>query len=217
MASHGAGENDVDYEYRFDLPSGWFDLTLEHCHYSDAVILAGSVMKGFNLLELDVSRRDLLRDLTDRALILNSDAPIFAAACYAPNGNGLANLKVDTYGEEGVPRPAPEEVVPMLLKWSNREVASEPDIKYLDLAAGPAVRVQVMLKAKRRLGFGRQLSECVDYAVFPPGVNHLVVVNTRWRSMERTDELSRCTDEFVAAMRRVPVDINGDEVASPNE
>ena len=106
-------------------------------------------------------------------------------------------------------------LAPLLLDWSDGDIAGEPDITYLDLGAGPAVRVQAMLKTKRLLGFSRQLSEFIDYAVFPPGVDHLVVVDVAWRSMAHTDELTALTDELVATMRRVPVDANGDEI-KPN-
>ncbi|MBD0843085.1 MULTISPECIES: hypothetical protein [unclassified Streptomyces] len=207
-----AGSPVGDQVTRFEFQPGWIDLTLEHRIQAEAVGLAGAVMGRFNRLERTVDDRALLNDLVERALFLNSDSPDLAAAYYTPGGVGLADLRVDSFGAEDDPRTSPAEVVPLLLDWSNAKVVGEPDIRYLDLDAGPAVRVQAMLKSKRMLGFGAKLAELVRYAVFPPGVSHMVVVTVTWQSMAASDELVRLTDELVSTMRQVSVDSEGNEL-----
>ncbi|MEV8594996.1 hypothetical protein [Streptomyces sp. NPDC052012] len=207
MAENAADMPIGDYETRFDFQSGWVDLTLDHPIQAEALGLAGAVVRRFNPLERSVSERDLLNDLVDRALFLNKDEPDIAAAYYTPRGVGLADLRVDSYADEDAPRPSPSEMTPLLLDWSNAKVVGEPDIRYLDLAAGPAVRVQAMLKGRRILGFGSQLTESIKYAVFPPDVHYVVVVSVTWRNIEHSDELTRLTDELVSTMRQVPVGV----------
>ncbi|GAB2982119.1 hypothetical protein GCM10023080_055400 [Streptomyces pseudoechinosporeus] len=206
-----------DYACRFDFQPGWVDLTLPEATKAAAKELATETVNRLNPLSLEIEKSAVLDDMVDRAVDLNDDGPILAGAYYSENGVGLANLKVDSYGEEGVPRPTPAEVQPMLLDWANAEVASEPEITYLNLPVGPAVRVQAMLKAKRLLGFGRRLSEFVKYAVFPPGLNSLIVVTVTWEAVQKTEELTQLTDELVSTMRLVPLDADGNEITSiPN-
>ncbi|GGW33405.1 hypothetical protein GCM10010320_10530 [Streptomyces caelestis] len=212
--AHEVGSSVGDYETRFDFQSGWIDLTLDNGVHAEALGLAGAAMERFNPLERTVSDRDLLNDLVDRALFLSSDQPDLAAAYYTPGGIGLADLRVDSYADEGVPRPSPAEMTPLLLDWSNAKVVGDPEVRYLDLEAGPAVRVQAILKVKRMLGFGSQLTEFIKYAVFPPDVRYVVVVTVTWRSMAESDEVVRLTDDLVSTMRQVPVGAEGNELGS---
>ncbi|MEU3900176.1 hypothetical protein [Streptomyces sp. NPDC045251] len=87
--------------------------------------------------------------MVERAVDRDDDVPTLAAAYYSEAGEALANLLVDSYGDEGVPRPGPSEVIPLLLRRTNAEIAGVPQIGHIELAAGPAVRVQAMLKVKR--------------------------------------------------------------------
>jgi hypothetical protein len=144
---------------------------------------------------------------------LNDDVPTLAAAYYTESGEALANLMVDSYGDEGVERPTREEVQPILLEWANAEVAGEPQIAYLDLPAGPAVRVQAMLQVKRMFGFGRKLTEFIKYAVFPPGMKSLIVVTVTWEAIARTEELAELADEAVQTLRITPL-VSGGGVAT---
>jgi hypothetical protein len=216
MTAAGDGRPVDDYACRFDFQPGWVDLTLSEVTKAAAKALATETVNRLNPLNLEVEKSAVFGDMVERAFELNEDDPILAGAYYAENGVGLADLKVDSYGEGGVARPTPEDVQPLLLEWSNAEVASEPHITYLDLPAGPAVRVQAMLRTRRLLGFGRRLSEFVKYAVFPPGLNSLVVVTVTWQAIDRAEELTRLTDELVSTMRLVPVDVDGNEIADPN-
>ncbi|MFE6361837.1 hypothetical protein ACFVP3_17830 [Streptomyces sp. NPDC057806] len=211
-AGQAAGLPGNEHVTRFNLQPGWVDLTLNHRSSAQAAGLADAALKRFNPLERAVTDRDLLDDLVERALFLNSDEPDLAAAFYTPGGVGLANLRVDSYGSEDDPRTSPAEVVPLLLDWSNAKVVGEPDVTFLDLDAGPAVRIQAMLKSKRFLGFGTQLAEFIKYAVFPPGETYMVVITTTWQDMAQSDELVRLADELVSSMRQVPVDAEGNEV-----
>lgn len=205
-----------DYVCRFDFQHGWVDLTLSEATKPAAKALAAETLSRLNPLRLEVEKSAVFDDMVDRACELNEDGPILAGAYYAENGVGLANFKVDSYGEEGVARPTPGEVQPLLLEWANAEVASEPDITYLELAGSPAVRVQAMLKARRFLGLGRRLAEFIKYAVFPPGLNNLVVITVTWQAIDQTESLTQLADELVSTMRFVPVDAVGNEITNPN-
>ncbi len=175
--------------------------------------MAGAAVRDrFNKLTLQVSERDLLDDLVDRAMDLNSDEPILAASYYGSDGVGLVNLVVDSYGDEAMPRPSREEVQPLLLQIGNGDIVGEPEVSHVDLAAGPAIRVKATVKTRRMLGLGRRLGEFIKYAVFPPGIKQLVVVTANWQDIAHTDELSRATDELVWTMRNVPLDADGREI-----
>lgn len=198
-----------DHVTQFDFQAGWVDLTLEHSRsHAEALGLAGAVMARFSPLERTVDDRELLNDLVDRALFLNKKEPLLAAAYYTPAGVSLADLWVDSYAEPDAPRPAPAEVVPLLLDWSNAKVEGLPGITYVDLEAGSAVRVQAMMRSKRLLGLGSKLAEIVRYAIFPPGLKSMVVVTATWQDMSHSDELVQLTDELVSSLKLVPV---GDE------
>ncbi|MFD5229944.1 hypothetical protein [Streptomyces qaidamensis] len=214
MDAHEVGSSVDDYETRFDFQPGWVDLFLENRIHAEALGVAGAALERFNPLERTVNDRDLLKDLVDRALSLNTDQPDLAAAYYTRGGVGIADLRVDSYADEDAPRPTAAEITPLLLDWSNAKVVGDPNVRYLDLDAGPAVRVQAMLKSKRILGFGSQLTEFIKYAVFPPDVGYVVVVTVTWRSMNESEEIVRLTDELVSTMRQVPRGPEGAEMGS---
>ncbi|MFF1698280.1 hypothetical protein ACFVXC_32445 [Streptomyces sp. NPDC058257] len=202
-----------DYKCRFSLQDGWVDLSLEGGTKAEALGLAGQAVDRFNPIELTVGGRELVDELADRAMYLNKGEPNFAASYYTAGGIRLADLLVDSYGEESTPRPAPAEVTPLLLDWSNAEIVGDPDIAYMDLATGAAaVRVRSVLKVKRMLGFGSRLGEFIKYAVFPPGFNTLDVIAVSWENMERSDEIAQLADELVSTMTIVHVDADGNEI-----
>ncbi|MFF3615999.1 hypothetical protein [Streptomyces sp. NPDC002580] len=194
-----------EFECRFEFQPGWIDLTLRDGTKAEAKALATGVVNSLNPLALEIEKSVVFDDMVDRAVDLNDDVPTLAAAYYTESGEALANLMVDSYGDEGVERPTREDVQPLLLKWANAEVAGEPQVAYLDLPAGPAVRVQAMLKVKRMLGFGRKLTEFIKYAVFPPGMNSLIVVTVTWEAIARTEEIAALADEAVQTLRITPL------------
>ncbi|MFJ6571607.1 hypothetical protein ACIQNU_29800 [Streptomyces sp. NPDC091292] len=195
-----------DYECRFSFQDGWVGLTLEGGTRAEAMGLAGAVMREFDPSGLSVDSRTLFDDLVDRAMGLNSDDPIMTAAYYTPGVVALADLRVDSYGEDGVPRPSPSEVTPLLLDWSNATIAGDPEVTYLDHAAGQAVRVHALVRVKGMFGQRRPLGEFVKYAVFPSGFDSIVVVTVSWQRVHEHDELIRITDDLVAGMQVVPVE-----------
>ncbi|MGW4877145.1 hypothetical protein ACWEPI_11365 [Streptomyces sp. NPDC004262] len=189
------------FECVFEFQPGWIDLTLQEGTKAEAKALATEVVNHLNPLGLEIEKSAVFDDMVERAVSLNADVPVLAAAYYTETGEALAGLMVEGYGDEGVPRPTAEEVTPLLLEWGNARVTGEPQIARLDLAAGPAIRVQSMLEVKRRLGFGRKLTEFIRYAVFPPGMATLVVVTVTWEKIARTEEITELTDEAVRSMR----------------
>lgn len=196
---------DETFECSFEFQPGWIDLTLREGTRAEAKALATQVVNRLNPLGLEIEKSAVFDDLVERAVDLNDDVPTLAAAYYSEAGEALANLTVDSYGDEGVPRPGPEEVVPLLLRWGNAQVTGDPRITRLEPAAGPAVRIQAMLKVKRMLGFGRKPAEFIKYAVFPPGMEGLVVVTVTWEKIALTEQITELADEAVRTMRVTPL------------
>ncbi|WP_369261196.1 hypothetical protein [Streptomyces sp. R35] len=199
------------YECSFDFQPGWVDLTLREGTKAEAKALATEVVNRLNPLALQIQNSAVFDDMVERALDLNADAPTLAAAYYSEAGEALANLMVDGYGDEGVPRPGVEEVIPMILEWDNAEVTGDPEITHLELAAGPAVRVQAMLKVKRMFGLGRKLTEFIKYAVFPPDMQSLIVVTVEWEKIALTEQITELADEAVRTLRISPLAAGGAE------
>lgn len=201
-----------DCNFRFQLDGGWIDLTLDDGLTAEALGLAAQAVNRFNPLELTVSGRKLADDLTARAVRLNKSEPILAASYYTPGGVRLVDLLVDSYGDDDAPLPTPAEVVPLLLDWSNAQIAGEPDVRYMNLASVPAVRVQAMVETKRKFGFGGRLGEFIKYAFFPPGLEVFVVVSASWDSIQDSEEIARLTDSLVGTLTIIPVDSDGNEI-----
>lgn len=196
---------DETYECTFEFQPGWIDLTLRDGTKAEAKALATEVVNRLNPLGLEIEKSAVFDDMVERAVDLNDDVPTLAAAYYSEAGEALANLMVDSYGDEGVPRPGADEVIPLLLEWGNAKVTGTPEITHLELAAGPAVRIQAMLQAKRMLGFGRKLTEFIKYAVFPPDMQSLIVVTVTWEKIAVTEQIAELADEAVRTMRITPL------------
>ncbi|MGH4032437.1 hypothetical protein ACQB60_26255 [Actinomycetota bacterium Odt1-20B] len=146
--------------------------------------------------------------LTASALA-EGDAVVLKGAFYADSGVEAATLDVKVYGEEGV-RPTPEELQPLLLEWKDAQVVSEPEVSYLELPAGPAVRVQATVKTKGVLGFGGRLVEFIRYAVCPTINDDAVVVTGRWGTASDSGELTRMVDEMMPSLQVTADDAHAD-------
>lgn len=200
---------DENWEVIFEFQPGWIDLTIREGTKAEATALATEVVNDLNPRGLAIETSAPFDDMFRRAVRLNRDMPALAAAYYTEAGEALADLMVDGYGDEGVPRPSAEEVTPLMLQWGNARVTGEPQITRLELPAGPAVRVQSMLKVRRWLGFGRKLTECIRYAVFPPDLQTLVVVTVHWEKIARSEEITALADEAVRSMQINPLSKDG--------
>ncbi|MEU0783719.1 hypothetical protein ABZ341_19350 [Streptomyces sp. NPDC006173] len=206
-----------DFECSFEFQPGWVDLTLREGTRAEAKALATQVVNSLNPLGLEIENSAVFDDMVERAVDLNEDVPTLAAAYYTEKGEALANLMVDSYGDEGVERPSREEFQPVLLEWANGEIAGEAQVEYLDLPAGPAVRVQAMLEVKRMFGFGRKLTEFIRYAVLPPGMKSLIVVTVTWEAVARTEDITELADEAVQTMRIAPLAAEDGEPVVPGD
>ncbi|MFI1565048.1 hypothetical protein ACH4ZX_18685 [Streptomyces sp. NPDC020490] len=193
------------YECTFEFQPGWVDLTLQAGTKAEAKALATEVVNRLNPLGPEIEKSAVFDDMVGRAVDLNEDFPTLAAAYNTEAGEALADLSVDGYSDEGVPRPSAEEVTPLLLEWGNAEAIGEPQITRLELAAGPAVRVQSLLKVKRMLGLGRKVTEFIRYAVFPPHLQTLIVVTVTWEKIALSAEITELADEAVRTMRINPL------------
>ncbi|MEU5685003.1 hypothetical protein DEJ48_16595 [Streptomyces venezuelae] len=194
-----------DFIAEFDFGGGWLDLTLHEGTRAEARTLAARLVGQFDPLRLGVSKAALQQELEEHALSVQDSGPILSAVAYTDSGVFLADMNVIAYGEDGVTRPTPEEYQGMLLKWSYAEVKGDARITEVELPIGPAVRVQAVLVEKRRLGWGKKLSECVRYWVWPTGHEEILLVEARWLNFERTNELTDLVDRVMPSLRLVPV------------
>ncbi|WAZ23368.1 hypothetical protein STRCI_004707 [Streptomyces cinnabarinus] len=170
-------------------------------------------MTAFDRTELKVKNRKLIRDIRRQALALSVDSPNLAVAYYTPQGRAVAGLTLNSYSDDGQPRPTPDEVVPLLVDFGDAEVVGEPEVRHLNLPVGPALRIRATLRRRGgflRLGRGRdRTTDILKYAVFPPGVKQVSVVEVTWHRPEDTDEATRLTDELASTVRMVLVDAEG--------
>ncbi|MEC4016490.1 hypothetical protein [Streptomyces sp. H27-D2] len=210
VSDSGVPECD-DYTCRLDLQSGWVVLTLDSDLRADADELARKEVEQFNPLKLTVRKGDLSKEMSRLALEANKSGSVLTGAYYTDTGVNLANLEIDVYRDEGV-YPTPADIQPLLQEWKDVEITGEPDVAYLDLPAGPAVRVQATFRTKGVLGFGRRLIEIVRFAVCPPTTNNVVVVTVRWEDFEFTEELTELTDGLMPSLTLIPLDENGNEI-----
>lgn len=208
----GPGTKIDDYVCRFDMQAGWVDLTLHEETEQEAEEVARGAMEFLYPLALPNEESSLFRGIVKRALELNEDGPILAAQYFSLGGVKLADLVVDSYGEDGVPRPSPEEVQPLLLQWSNVEIAGEPKVTRVGLAVGETIRVQAGLQRKIFPGFSRRTGEFIKYAVFPPGTEEIIVATVTWRRASRSAEIVQVVDDLMSTMRNIPVDAEGNEI-----
>jgi hypothetical protein len=198
-----------DFECSFEFRPGWIDLTLREGTGDEAKALATHVVNSLDPLSLEIEKSSVLDDIAERAVALDDDSPTLAAAYYTERGEALACLTVDSYGDEGVERPTREEVQPVLLEWANAEVEGDPQVAHLDLPAGPAVRVQAMLRVRRVFGLRRRLTGFIRYAVLPPGMKSLIVVTVTWEAIARTEEIAELAAEAVQTLRITPITSDG--------
>ncbi|MFI7317719.1 hypothetical protein [Streptomyces venezuelae] len=194
-----------DFVVEFDFDSNWLGLTLHEGTRAEARKVAADLVEQFDPLRLTVSKAALQRELEEHALSVHESGPMLTAVAYTDSGVFLADMSVLAYGEDGVTRPSPKEYEGMLLKWSYAEVKGDAQITEVELPIGPAVRVQAVLVEKRRFGWGKKLSECVRYWVWPTGHAEILLVEARWLNFERTDELTDLVDRVMPSLRLVPV------------
>ncbi|MFI8927516.1 hypothetical protein ACIG3E_07550 [Streptomyces sp. NPDC053474] len=202
---------DEDYVIDFDFGDDWLGLTLYEGSWAEAERIAAELVEQFNPLELMVGKAALQRELTQLALNLNAEGPVLACAMYTVGGQRLAELVASSYGEDGVPRPTPDEWRSRLLDWGDAKPKSTPVMSDLGLPIGPALRIQAVLEEKRRFGFGRRLSETLRYAVWPTGQEEIFVLNVDWLSLDRSDEVTHLADKLMSTIRLVPVPSDFDE------
>ncbi|ATL29663.1 hypothetical protein [Streptomyces formicae] len=194
-----------DYLVDFDFDDGWLGLTLHEGTRAEARKMAADLVGQFNPLRLGSGGASLQQELERRALAGFESGSVLTTAAYTEGGVLLADFSVFVHGEDDVQRPSPEEYLPELLKWPYAEVKGEPRISDVQLPIGRAVRVQTVLAAKRRFGWGKKLSESLLYGVWPDGQEEIVVVEARWLNFERADELTDLVDRLMPSMRLLPV------------
>ncbi|MGW6531021.1 hypothetical protein [Streptomyces venezuelae] len=214
-APGGAPDPEEDYLVDFDFDDGWLPLTLHDGTRAEAQKIAADLVAQFNPLQLSVSKAALQKELESRALTAYESGPVLAMAAYTEAGILLADFSVFAFGEDDVQRPSPQEYLPQLLKWPYAEPKGEPQVSDVQLPIGPAVRVQTVLVEKRRFGWGRKLSESLQYGVWPEGREEIFVAEARWMNFERTDELTDLVDRLMPTMHVVPVPSATDPAPQP--
>lgn len=194
-----------DFACRVDLPGDWINLTLNEGTKEEAGALALRAVKQWNPLHLVTPERSLVKDMTQKSLRAYADDVIMAAFCYSQEGTPLADLRIDSYGEEGAFRPSSEEIEEMLTQWPNAEIAGTPEVTREVLSKMEIIRVQSVIKRKRILGIGRQLSEVVKYAFLPHGVQDVIVLTITWGAFAKSEEFTTVADEIAASLHFVPL------------
>ncbi|AJE83093.1 hypothetical protein SLNWT_2717 [Streptomyces albus] len=200
------------YRFDFDLGKDWIDLTLSQGTREEAEELARSAVKDFNPLQLLVKEGALVKSIAKRALEIHENNPVYVAACYTSGGVYVAELVLDIYADEGIPHPSEDDVISMLLDWSNASISGEPRISRLSISGLSAVRVSALIEMKRALGLGRRLAESLKYAVFLPDGETIAGIDVRWEALDISEEVSRSVDDMVQSMRVVLLDTDGEEL-----
>ncbi|MEU5340977.1 hypothetical protein AB0H18_09095 [Streptomyces sp. NPDC020766] len=201
--------DDREYRYSLDLGAGWVDVTLTEGSKTAAKELAAARVAQFNPLSLAVQKTSFVDGLAHVALEAYENGAVVAGSYYSDSGINIANLELSVFGDDGV-IPTPRGVQPMLLEWENMEVVGEPEVKYLDLSAGPAVRVQATIKEEKLFGRGR-LAEFIRYAVCPAVNDDVVLVTVQWDTFQYSDDLTQMVDDMIDSLRVAPVDQSGGE------
>jgi hypothetical protein len=204
----------IDYsKYRdgyicsLDLPPGWININLLKPSTAEAHELARQVAEDFNPLHLRISKASLVREISRKALNFKKDHSSFAAVYYTDAGQNLASLSVDTYGEDGVTITL-EEVASRLLDDKRGKIVGEPEVKYLDVYYGPAVRLQTVAKLKGIFGLGR-LIETVTLAICLPVIDDVVIITMWWEAMALSDEFTAMAETIIPTLRLIPCDEDG--------
>ncbi|MEU3597539.1 hypothetical protein ABZ714_02195 [Streptomyces sp. NPDC006798] len=199
------------------LGPGWVDLTLTTGVRTEAEALARRAVELYGPRGLRIEEQVLFDDVADRAMALNAEAPVMAAAFYTGTGEALADFVIDIYldqQEPGIadgdaaddpdpPRPGLDEARTLLLDWAGGGTAGTPEVTYPDLPAGPAVRVRSQVRTRQLLGLVRHDTGSLTYAVLPPGVRSLALASFTWRNMAQTEKVTTLADELMSTLRVV--------------
>jgi len=114
-----------------------------------------------------------------------------------------ALLTLDSYGEAGVSQPGIAEVADMLVQRPG--FVRKPEITYLDVPAGPAVRMAGPVIERSFGGLRRQKGHVVIFAVTPPGKDEVIELTVAWAERRHTPELPGLADALMETLRLVPV------------
>ncbi|MFE0421478.1 hypothetical protein [Streptomyces sp. NPDC058953] len=198
-----------DLVCRVELAPGWVDLTLATGTRAEAEALARRTVELYGPRGLRIEEKALFDDVADRAVALNAEGPVMAAAFYSASGEAVVDFVVDTYldgqPEESAPAAGLDEAESLLLDWAGGGgTAVAPEVTYPDLPSGSAVRVRSQVRTKQFLGLWRQDSGSLTYAVLPPGVRSLVLASFTWRNMAQSEKVTELADELMATMRVEP-------------
>lgn len=205
-----------DYQVKLDFRPGWVNLSLEDYSRSGAAELGTVKSEMFNPLKLEAQKRDLARELAEKAYDGRADGSGLCAAFYDDDGSCLIDLSVHCFGDEGE-SPTPTDVQPVLLTAENAELASRAVVTYLDVPAGPAVRVQGVFKAKKWFGFGKSLTEVVKYAVCPTVNSDVLIITAQWKNIEFSEGLAEIVDELPPTLKLIASSSDGQVFNHPSE
>ncbi|MFE0107393.1 hypothetical protein [Streptomyces sp. NPDC059009] len=113
-----------------------------------------------------------------------------------------ALLTLNCYGEEGVSQPDVAEVAAMLVH--RRGFVHQPEITYLDVPAGPAVRVAGPVINRSYGGLRREKGHIVTFAVAPPGKDDIIELTVAWAERRHAPELAALADSLISTLRLLP-------------
>ncbi|MEV5336444.1 hypothetical protein [Streptomyces werraensis] len=196
-----------DWTCRLDFPDGWIDLTAAiELEPAGKAAWAREVVNSVNPLDLVASRESLEKNLVSLARNAEKTHAVLAAAYFAVGGANYATFDVQIFGEDGVALSLDE--VESRLR-GHKEIVGEPQASRVELPVGPAVRLQAVYQSKGVLGFGKQLSERVSYALLVPQTSDVLLATMSWRAMEHSDQLIAAADALMPTLSFVPLDAEG--------
>ncbi|CAL9514306.1 hypothetical protein SUDANB60_03688 [Streptomyces sp. enrichment culture] len=196
-----------DWTCRLDFPDGWIDLTAAiELEPAGKAAWAREVVNSVNPLDLVASRESLEKNLVSLARNAEKTHAVLAAAYFAVGGANYAAFDVQIFGEDGVALSL--DAVESRLR-GHKAIVGEPQASRVELPVGPAVRLQAVYQSKGVLGFGKQLSEKVSYALLVPQTSDVLVATMSWRAMEHSDQLTAAADALMPTLSFVPLDAEG--------
>lgn len=201
-----------DWTCRLEFKDGWVDLTAgTGLDAKEKVAWARDVVQSFNPLDLIASKESIEEDLVQLTRAAEKNQAVLAAAFFALGGTHYATFDVQIFGEDGVVLSLDE--VESRLR-GHKEIAAEPQVSRVDLPAGTAVRLQAMYQSKGWLGFGKKLSEAVSYALLVPQTSDVLLATMSWNAIEHSEQLAEEIDALMPTLRFVPLDAEGNPIAT---
>ncbi|MCF2128592.1 hypothetical protein L1I79_19435 [Strepomyces sp. STD 3.1] len=184
-----------DIAVEIELTPDWIELPLSPAVDlgSWAVTTAGQIAERYAAEGEEAMPEALVRDLRGRAEDSRERAPQFALALFlAGFSASVAWLETEVWKpSEAMPELSLEHLTQAL---SYRHFG-EPDLRDVQTAAGPGVRIRQNVRGERLLRLGpRRVLHTLTYAVRPEITDQAVVMRVSWRSAALDEPVETMAD-----------------------